>query len=216
MTYASFLSVVASTLMSLFFWSALFGGGFGRSRNSSAGSYIMIAYLVTILVWVISQVLIAALSRYREYAADRGAAILTSRPRDLRERAPAHRRLHHPPATERPAPRRDAQRVLHHARHRRRLRQLLLDTPADGPPGRAPARTRADGDADGVVRCASFSHASPPADGARLTRRWPVPRSRSSRCSTPSRPARPACSSARVRNKTLSRLKRSWNAHWRT
>ena len=33
MTYASFLSVVASTLMSLFFWSALFGGGFGRSRS---------------------------------------------------------------------------------------------------------------------------------------------------------------------------------------
>ncbi|MCY4582159.1 MAG: zinc metalloprotease HtpX [Chloroflexi bacterium] len=82
MTYASFLSVVASTLMSLFFWSALFGGGFGRSRHSGGG-YIMIAYLVTILVWVISQVLIAALSRYREYAADRGAAILTNRPRDL-------------------------------------------------------------------------------------------------------------------------------------
>ena len=81
MTYASFLSVVASTLMSFFFWMGLFGG-FGRSR-SSGGSYIMIAYIVTILVWVISQVLIAALSRYREYAADRGAAMLTNRPRDL-------------------------------------------------------------------------------------------------------------------------------------
>ncbi|MDE2838125.1 MAG: zinc metalloprotease HtpX [Chloroflexota bacterium] len=81
MTYASFLSVVASTLMGLFFWMGLFGG-FGRSRGSG-GSYIMIAYLVTILVWVISQVLIAALSRYREYAADRGAAALTNRPRDL-------------------------------------------------------------------------------------------------------------------------------------
>lgn len=83
MTYASFLSVVASTLMSLFFWSALFGGGFGRDRNSGAGGYLMIAYVVTILVWVVSQVLIAALSRYREYAADRGAAMLTNRPRDL-------------------------------------------------------------------------------------------------------------------------------------
>ena len=81
MTYASFLSVVASTLMSFFFWMGLFGG-FGRSRGSG-GSYIMIAYIVTILVWVISQVLIAALSRYREYAADRGAAMLTNRPRDL-------------------------------------------------------------------------------------------------------------------------------------
>ena len=82
MTYASFLSVVASTLMSLFFWSALFGG-LGRDRNSGAGGYLMIAYIVTILVWVVSQVLIAALSRYREYAADRGAAMLTNRPRDL-------------------------------------------------------------------------------------------------------------------------------------
>ena len=82
MTYASFFSVVASTLMSFFFFSALFGG-FGRDRSSGAGSYLMIAYLVTILVWVISQVLVAALSRYREYSADRGAAILTQRPRDL-------------------------------------------------------------------------------------------------------------------------------------
>lgn len=82
MTYASFLSVVASTLMSLFFWSALFGGGFGRDRGGGGG-YLMIAYLVTILVWVVSQVLVAALSRYREYAADRGAAVLTNRPRDL-------------------------------------------------------------------------------------------------------------------------------------
>ena len=82
MTYASFLSVVASTLMSLFFWSALFGGGFGRDRGGGGG-YLMIAYLVTILVWVVSQVLVAALSRYREYAADRGAAALTNRPRDL-------------------------------------------------------------------------------------------------------------------------------------
>lgn len=83
MTYASFLSVVASTLMSILFWSSLFGGGFGRSRDNNAGGAIMVAYVVTILVWVISQILVAALSRYREYAADRGAAVLTQRPRDL-------------------------------------------------------------------------------------------------------------------------------------
>lgn len=82
MTYASFLSVVASTLMSLFFWSSMFGG-MGRSRENGAHSYMMIAYLVTIMVWVLSQVLIAALSRYREYSADRGASQLTGRPMDL-------------------------------------------------------------------------------------------------------------------------------------
>lgn len=82
MTYASFLSVVASTLMTFFFWGSLFGG-FGRDRHGGAGSAMMIAYLVTIAVWVVSQILVATLSRYREYAADRGAAVLTNRPRDL-------------------------------------------------------------------------------------------------------------------------------------
>ncbi len=81
MTYASFLSVVASTLMTFFLFSAIFGG---MSRNrGSGGNYMMIAYIVTILVWVVSQILIATLSRYREYAADRGAAQLTRRPQDL-------------------------------------------------------------------------------------------------------------------------------------
>ena len=37
-------------------------------------------WLVSALVWAISYVLIRTLSRYREYAADRGAAILTGHP----------------------------------------------------------------------------------------------------------------------------------------
>ena len=82
MTYASFFAVVASTLMSLFFWMGLFGGFSNRGR-SGGGNAMMIAYLVTIVVWILSQVLLAALSRYREYSADRGAAILTGRPADL-------------------------------------------------------------------------------------------------------------------------------------
>jgi heat shock protein HtpX len=82
MTIASFFSVVASTLMSFFFWMSLFGG-MGRSRNSGAGNYIMIAYMATIVVWLISLLLVSALSRYREYSADRGAAIITGNPNDL-------------------------------------------------------------------------------------------------------------------------------------
>ena len=81
MTYASFFLVVASTLMQFLFFSALFGG-MGRSRQGG-GNVFMIAYLVTIVVWLVSQMLVAALSRYREYGADRGAAILTRRPADL-------------------------------------------------------------------------------------------------------------------------------------
>ena len=81
MTYASFFLVVASTLMQFLFFSALFGG-MGRNRQGG-GNVFMIAYLVTIVVWLVSQMLVAALSRYREYGADRGAALLTRRPGDL-------------------------------------------------------------------------------------------------------------------------------------
>jgi heat shock protein HtpX len=84
MTIASFFSVVASTLMSFFFWMSLFGGMGGRGgRGGGAGNYIMIAYMATIVVWVVSLLLVSALSRYREYSADRGAAIITGNPNDL-------------------------------------------------------------------------------------------------------------------------------------
>ena len=81
MTYASFFAVVASTLMMFFFWMGLFGG-FGGRRNNE-GNAALIALLVTLVVWLVSQLLIAALSRYREFSADRGAAFLTGRPQDL-------------------------------------------------------------------------------------------------------------------------------------
>ena len=81
MTYASFFAVVASTLMMFFFWMGLFGG-FGGRRNNE-GNAALIALLVTLVVWLVSQILIAALSRYREFSADRGAAFLTGRPQDL-------------------------------------------------------------------------------------------------------------------------------------
>lgn len=80
MTYASFFSMVASTLMSFLFWSSLFGG---MSRNREGGGGLMMAYIVVLLVWVFSQILIAALSRYREFAADRGATLLTQNPMAL-------------------------------------------------------------------------------------------------------------------------------------
>ena len=90
MTYASFFSMVAATLMSWLFWSSLFGG-MGRRRNDGSGNAMMLVYLVTIIVWFVSQLLVAALSRYREFAADRGAALLTQEPMAL---ASALQRIH--------------------------------------------------------------------------------------------------------------------------
>lgn len=83
MTYASFFSVVASTMMNMFFWMGLFGGFSGRGGRNSGGNGLIIAYVLTIVVWLLSQILLAALSRYREYAADRGASLITGRPGDL-------------------------------------------------------------------------------------------------------------------------------------
>jgi len=76
MTIAGFLSTVAFFLVRYL----LFFGGGQRSRESGG---IMVAWLVSILVWVISLILIRTLSRYREFAADRGAALITGAPSNL-------------------------------------------------------------------------------------------------------------------------------------
>jgi len=76
MTIAGFLSTVAFFLVRYL----LFFGGGQRSRESGG---IMAAWLVSILVWIISLILIRTLSRYREFAADRGAALITGAPSNL-------------------------------------------------------------------------------------------------------------------------------------
>jgi heat shock protein HtpX len=43
----------------------------------------VVVWLISIVVWVVSFLLIRALSRYREYSADRGSAIITGQPSDL-------------------------------------------------------------------------------------------------------------------------------------
>jgi heat shock protein HtpX len=82
MTYASFFLIVAATMSSFLMFSAIFGG-MGRSRNSNAGSVVMVALLVTFIVRIIGSILVATLSRYREFSADRGAAALTLKPMAL-------------------------------------------------------------------------------------------------------------------------------------
>lgn len=79
-TYASFFAMVASIIVQQFFLFGLMAeGGRGRGRNNT-GQIIMLIWLASFVVWAISYVLIRMLSRYREYAADRGSAILTGHP----------------------------------------------------------------------------------------------------------------------------------------
>ncbi|ADD05605.1 HtpX-like protease [Natrialba magadii ATCC 43099] len=81
MTIASFLSTIAFMIVR---WGAFFGGGHGRGGGGGkGGGGVLVAILVSLVVWIISYVLIRALSRYREFAADRGAAAITGNPSAL-------------------------------------------------------------------------------------------------------------------------------------
>jgi heat shock protein HtpX len=90
MAMASFFATVAALIVQQGMWFGMFGGfggmgggygGRGRSNNDGEGMFVII--LVAAVVWAISFVLIRALSRYREYAADRGSAIITREPAQL-------------------------------------------------------------------------------------------------------------------------------------
>jgi heat shock protein HtpX len=80
-TLASLFSTVAWYLMQFGFYGGLYGGGmgYGRRNGNSAGSMIIVI-AVAMLTWVISFLIIRAISRYREYAADRGSAQMTGKP----------------------------------------------------------------------------------------------------------------------------------------
>jgi heat shock protein HtpX len=79
MTIASFFASVASFIVQMGFW---FGGMFGGD-DSEDGPGAIVVILVSAVVYAVSFVLLQALSRYREFAADRGSAILTGRPSAL-------------------------------------------------------------------------------------------------------------------------------------
>jgi heat shock protein HtpX len=79
MTIASFFASVAAFIVQIGFW---FGGAFDDENEGGAVSF-MVVVLVSAVVYVISWLLLQALSRYREFAADRGSAIITGRPSAL-------------------------------------------------------------------------------------------------------------------------------------
>jgi heat shock protein HtpX len=78
-TIASFLGVLAGLLVRVTFYSEMF-----RGRRDQNTALILFAVMgVSMAVYAISLVLIRALSRYRELAADRSAALLTAKPSAL-------------------------------------------------------------------------------------------------------------------------------------
>ncbi len=78
-TVASFLGVLAGLLARLTFYGTIFGGR-GRQSNPAFLAMLLGVMVVSAAVYAISFLLIRTLSRYRELAADRGAAVITGRP----------------------------------------------------------------------------------------------------------------------------------------
>ncbi|HKG39916.1 MAG TPA: zinc metalloprotease HtpX [Conexibacter sp.] len=79
MTIASFFATIAAYIVQFGFFFG--GGGMGSSDDDSPSMAVVI--LVSVVVYVVSFLLLQALSRYREFAADRGAAVITGRPSAL-------------------------------------------------------------------------------------------------------------------------------------
>ncbi|MFL6524691.1 MAG: zinc metalloprotease HtpX [Nitrososphaera sp.] len=89
LTLASLFSMTAFYLMRFGMYGAMFGGGggygggYGRRGNDGGGAAMLLIMLVAIVTWVASFLIIRAISRYREYVADRDGALITGKPSKL-------------------------------------------------------------------------------------------------------------------------------------
>jgi len=81
MTLASFFAMLAGVLTRFGLYSGMFGGG--RSRDNNSVPVWLIMLVVSVVTYFLSQILILAISRYREFAADRGSALITGAPEHL-------------------------------------------------------------------------------------------------------------------------------------
>lgn len=77
LTLASVFSTVAWYLAQFGFFGGL------QSRNRNTAGITVIVVLVAITTWIVSFLIIRAISRYREYSADRSGAIMTGKPDKL-------------------------------------------------------------------------------------------------------------------------------------
>ena len=85
MTVASFFAMLAALLTRFGLYAGMFGGFGGGNRNNNQNQVPiwLIIFAVSVVTYAISFVLIRTISRYREYAADRGSALITGAPENL-------------------------------------------------------------------------------------------------------------------------------------
>jgi len=80
-TIAQFIPMIASYLTQSLMWMGLWGGG--RDRDDRGGNAIVVVMIVSMLVAFLGNLLVMALSRYREYSADRTGSLVTGAPSQL-------------------------------------------------------------------------------------------------------------------------------------
>jgi heat shock protein HtpX len=85
MTVASFFAMLAAMLTRFGFYAGMFGGWGGGNRDSNNNSVpvLLVVMVVSIVTYFLSWILIRTISRYREYSADRGSALITGAPEYL-------------------------------------------------------------------------------------------------------------------------------------
>jgi heat shock protein HtpX len=88
MTLASFFAMLAALITRWGLYFGMWGGGFGGggNRNNNGNNQVpvwLIVFIVSVVTYAISFILIRMISRYREYAADRGSALITGAPEHL-------------------------------------------------------------------------------------------------------------------------------------
>jgi heat shock protein HtpX len=82
MTLASFFAMLAALLTRFGLYAGMFGGGRSSNNNNSVPIWLIVV-AASAVTYVVSWVLIRTISRYREYAADRGSALITGAPEYL-------------------------------------------------------------------------------------------------------------------------------------
>src|SRR5438067_3991576 len=85
MTVASFFAMLAALITRFGLYAGMFGGFGGGNRDSNNNSVPvwLIVIVVSFVTYILSWVLIRTISRYREYSADRGSALITGAPEYL-------------------------------------------------------------------------------------------------------------------------------------
>jgi heat shock protein HtpX len=83
MTVASFFAMLAAILTRFGLYDGMWGGGGRRDNNNGGVPVWLIVLAVSVVTYAVSYVLIRTISRYREYCADRGSALITGAPEYL-------------------------------------------------------------------------------------------------------------------------------------